>query len=770
LPFDASVVAPVDERFSEHMRHLIISREYSPAPYAPGGIGTYVENIARLLAERGETVHIIGQRWDGAPKSREVTCGGKLIVHRIGEHDVPPCDDDNAVDRHIRSIQGLRTTAFPSQWFAWHAALVAERLIEENTIDVVEGQDWEAPLYFLLLRRMLGLGPRRTPPCIVHLHSPSELIRHFNGSFSVPPEYTIKKRLEDFCIRAADALLCPSYYLARQCSKHYDLLHNAIEVIRLPVGFTPLVEREPLTWDRGSICYIGRIEPRKGIIEWFEAAVRIAGEDPAVHFDFIGADIWGLQHTLLHRVPHQWRSRFRFHGSKPREELIKYLARAKAAVVPSRWENFPNSCIEAMSTGLPVITTRLGGMVELIEDGRTGWLTPETGIAGMVDGLAEALRRCLAASAEDRASMGRAAADAVQRICNNQRIVGEQIAFRTAVVQRGAHRSLTLGGLSQLQSRREEGPQAVAHPIDGANAGIVVSVNKLVEAMPVLASLRDQTRWPKAIAIVCAIAPSGENADQACGLMDDGVTVLVQPGRTGADAWNAGLAASRPISGCMFWLFLDQYDTLFPDCLEQMGKVFAVRPEAAIVSIWTDRTGPRPSLDAPPCPDLRYQLTGNDVALASGFRAEAIGVHSPFRPGMPREYDIWDLANRVIAAGWFAVTYPGLLAQRHAEAPKVPWPQSTALRAIRSELLQRLDDALDPITLYLIDDYVPIPLATVSDAYSAGVARRKTLLGYIVTSLRHPRRASRAIARRFRGVLHRSRDVRSHATRDPYSD
>jgi glycosyltransferase involved in cell wall biosynthesis len=752
------------------MRHLIISREYPPAPYTPGGIGAYVENIARLLAERGETVHIIGQRWDGAPKACEITCGGKLIVHRVGEHDLPPCDDDNAAERLIRSIQGLRTTAFPSQWFAWHAALVAERLIEDNAIDVVEGQDWEAPLYFLLLRRMLGLGPRRTPPCIVHLHSPTEFIRHFNGALSVPPEYTIMKRLEDFCIRAADALLCPSHYLARQCSQHYNLPQDAIKVIHLPVGFTPLVEREPLTWDRGSICYIGRIEPRKGIIEWFEAAARIAGEDPAAHFDFIGADIWGLQRTLLDRLPHQWRSRFRFHGSKPREELIKYLAQAKAAVVPSRWENFPNSCIEAMSSGLPVITTRLGGMVELIEDGRTGWLAPETGVAGMVDGLAEALRRCLAASAEGRASMGRAAAEAVQRICDNTRTVGEQIAFRTAVAHHGGQRSLTLGGLSRSRSRLERGPQAVANPNDDANAGIIVSVNELVEAAPVLASIRDQTRRPKAIAVVCAIPPSGKDADQACRLMDDGVCILVHPDRTGADAWNAGLAASQPISGCTFWLFLDQYDSLLPDCLEQMGKVFALRPEAAIVSMWTDRTGSRPSLDAPPCPDLRYQLAGNDVALASAFRAEAIGRHSPFRPGMPREYDIWDLANRVIAAGWFAVTYPGILAQRHAETPKIPWPQSTAMRAIRADLLRGLDGALDPVTFDLIDDYVPIPLATARDAYSAGILHRRTVLRYMVTCLRHPRRASRAIARRFRALLHLSRRCQIRAARDPYSD
>ena len=74
------------------MKHLIISREYPPASYTPGGIGTYVMNIARLLAERGQIVHVIGERWSGAPDKLEITCNGRLFIHRIGESDLPPGD------------------------------------------------------------------------------------------------------------------------------------------------------------------------------------------------------------------------------------------------------------------------------------------------------------------------------------------------------------------------------------------------------------------------------------------------------------------------------------------------------------------------------------------------------------------------------------------------------------------------------------------------------------------------------------------------------
>ncbi|MGH6841758.1 MAG: glycosyltransferase, partial [Methylocella sp.] len=199
------------------MKHLIVSREYPPASYAPGGIGAYVANLARLLAERGEIVHIIGERWPGAPEERETFWDGRLIVHRVGANDLPRNAEPGAAERLIREREGLKSSTFPSQWFAWHAAFLAEQLIAEEGIDVVEGQEWEAPLYYLLLRRAIGMGPRHQPPCIVHLHSTSHIIRRFNGAQSVPPAYMLMKRMEEFCIRSADGLLCPSNYFASQC-------------------------------------------------------------------------------------------------------------------------------------------------------------------------------------------------------------------------------------------------------------------------------------------------------------------------------------------------------------------------------------------------------------------------------------------------------------------------------------------------------------------------------------------------------------------------
>ena len=456
------------------MKHLIICREYPPAP--GGGIGTYVHHMSRLLAQSGETVHVIGQMWDKAEKTVEEQCGGKLILHRV------PFEDWKIFFRRrpssmVRSkiARALYASEFPAQCFSWLAGALAERLVKEEGIDAVETQDYEAPLYYFQVRRALGLGPKRRPPCFVHLHSPTEFVVPHNDWNIAPARWLAAKRVEDYTISAADALLCPSRFLAGQAEAHYGLSMHSIKVIPYPMGDSAILKRDHETWSSGSICYLGRLEKRKGVLEWIEAAVSAVKQYPNARFEFIGANVLGpnlvFGEALLNRlIPRDLRKRFVFHGEVSRSAIPSLLERARIAVVPSRWENFPNTCMEAMGSGLPVIASPAGGMAEMVMDGQSGWIAENAEMRGLQD----ALRRALQTPPVRIAEMGKAAAKRIRQICDNQKIVEKHLSFRRCLVDRPSVRCSALPANPPQCKRpavKKKGRAAVTIPDVSADYG-----------------------------------------------------------------------------------------------------------------------------------------------------------------------------------------------------------------------------------------------------------------------------------------------------------
>jgi glycosyltransferase involved in cell wall biosynthesis len=252
-------------------------------------------------------------------------------------------------------------------------------------------------------------------------------------------------RLERESIRAADALVCPSRFLAHQATELFGLTPDAITVIPYPLGDTPQLARPNDVWSAGSILYLGRLELRKGILEWLDAAVALAHEDSSLRFEFVGSDHLDAQlggsGGIARRVPATLRSRFGFHAHRGRAALGELLARARLVVVPSRWENFPYTCLEAMASGVGVIASPNGGIKEMIEHGVTGWVAASQQPAD----LARATREALARGPDGLAAVGGRAAIAIRQLCSEQQVVHQQLALADRMVRVGTRCTEVLG-------------------------------------------------------------------------------------------------------------------------------------------------------------------------------------------------------------------------------------------------------------------------------------------------------------------------------------
>ncbi len=687
------------------MNHLIICPEYPPSPMPTGGIATYVMHISRLLAEAGETVYVIAGLWGGTTRRQEESCGGRLIVHRIPVDEViPGTGNRSQPDIARKEIIGLGKSPFWQQSFSWQAGLFTENLVREAEIDVIEAQEFQAPLYYFQLRRAIGLGPRRHPPCIVHLHTSSEFVVQSNDWDGGNPYWLTAKRLEDYSIAAADAWLCPSNFLARQVESEFSLEAGSVNVIHLPIGDNPLLQRTNQVWRNGTICYIGRLEPRKGVIEWVDAAVSLADKYPFAQFEFIGEDLdysdgISVKQFVKRRIPSRMKPRFHFRDRHERTDLPGFLEKARIAVVPSRWENFPNTCVEAMCSGLPVIATRMGGMAEMITDNQTGWLSANSN----ADGLAEALVRALETPPTQLVEMGGQAALEIRKLCDNKVTVERHLQFRRQIAKQGVKRTNRIPVNLPWVKKPLSDESAHREAKNNSAKGLAVVIDALNEPRYLSKCMRRLEQQTRAPAMVIILVNSGPTDDDLKSVMQRarsiGYRICQVMDRSTSARKNIGIetvlaAGANPIA----FVFLAPGDHLYPGYIEAVEPIFSHCPDVGLVSTWMQTVGDDNLFVAHPCPAFPYQHLKNETVPATAVRTEALLESGMFRIGLDFGFEQWDLVNAVLASDWIAITYPELLCEKTMSPGSALMGQTR----MRRNILERFPDVVARDAKYLV--------------------------------------------------------------------
>jgi L-malate glycosyltransferase len=134
-------------------------------------------------------------------------------------------------------------------------------------------------------------------------------------------------------------------------------------------AYTPRVHDGPIR----RIVTVANLRQEKAHEVLVEAASIVLRRCPEVEFVIAGNGPRRRELEMLART-RGLESHVRFAGHV--EDVPALLASSDLFVLPSRSEAFPNSVLEAMATGLPLVATRVGGIVELVQNQRTGVLVP----------------------------------------------------------------------------------------------------------------------------------------------------------------------------------------------------------------------------------------------------------------------------------------------------------------------------------------------------------------------------------------------------------
>lgn len=119
-----------------------------------------------------------------------------------------------------------------------------------------------------------------------------------------------------------------------------------------------------------SITIIGKPTYAKNITMVFKVAEYVIKEYPYIEFNIIGP---GLSEEKYY-IPNNLKNYIHLLG--PKRDISKILNKSNIYISTSISEGLPNTIMEAMSAGKPVIATDVGGVSELVIDGETGYLTP----------------------------------------------------------------------------------------------------------------------------------------------------------------------------------------------------------------------------------------------------------------------------------------------------------------------------------------------------------------------------------------------------------
>lgn len=237
---------------------------------------------------------------------------------------------------------------------------------------------------------------------------------HMNCEWLNQLNYDVMKQR----IVQSDLILGSSDYITGKVRQRYpemadrcDTLYNGVDVGLFHNGQCHL---EGQSGPR--LLFVGRVSPEKGIHVLIEAFAQIAEQFPTAQLDLAGPvislpleyivgiseepQVAGLARfyeeeygvTLKRMVEeNHLTGRVSFLGSRPQPELVNYYQSADILINPSYSESFGMSLVEALASETPVIASRVGGMVNIVDENETGLLVNRED----VEGLAAAMRRLL---------------------------------------------------------------------------------------------------------------------------------------------------------------------------------------------------------------------------------------------------------------------------------------------------------------------------------------------------------------------------------------
>ncbi|MBI2951818.1 glycosyltransferase family 4 protein [bacterium] len=375
-------------------------------PPFQSSIGIWTHEVARRLARFcGVTVYTRGDRaqrdaeWDGGIRHRCVS--------------VRPDDRLLRLLRRLSGLYGSRRPLFASGLYYLGYILRVANDLRDRPCDVVHVQNFSQ---FVPVIRAFNPDAR----IVLHMHC--EWLTQLD------------RRMIERRLRQADLVVGCSDYITRKIRQRFPRFADRCQTVCNGVDVDRFSGKNghPRGGDARRLLFVGRISPEKGVHVLLDAFQKVVARCPQARLEVVGPQgaapiefIVGLADDprvsglasfyrgdyfslLQSRLSSDAMGRVSFKGQVAHSRLSDHYRNADVLINPSLSEAFGMSLVEAMATGIPAVATRVGGVPEVVEDGKTGLLV-EPGDASALAGAIlrllddEGLRRSMGEAARRRA-------------------------------------------------------------------------------------------------------------------------------------------------------------------------------------------------------------------------------------------------------------------------------------------------------------------------------------------------------------------------------
>jgi glycosyltransferase involved in cell wall biosynthesis len=309
-----------------------------PLPPPAGGMANQTRQLARLLSGEGLSVRIVQTNAPYRPA-------------------------------WIASLRGARAVfrLFPYLWNLWREAAHA-RVVH---VMANSGLAW-----FLFASPAIRVARLRRRPVIVNYRG--GLAREFLARSSAQ----VRATLADVQLTVVPSRFLQETFEANGVTA--EVIPNVVDVDL----FRPSARARSV---EGPHVLIARnLEHIYGIDVALRALAIVAARWPQLRVSIAGS---GPERAALEALGDElgMRGRMTFTGRLEPAEMADLYRSADLVLNPSRADNMPNSILEALACGVPVVTTDVGGVPYMVEHGRTAWLVPPEAPEAMAEGVAHVL-------------------------------------------------------------------------------------------------------------------------------------------------------------------------------------------------------------------------------------------------------------------------------------------------------------------------------------------------------------------------------------------